>query len=254
MRGRIRDWVATIFFVPIFFATLCLFQPFLMVARPISLKLFFHILELMNWCIIWNIKYVARTTFEMTVPESLPVDRPCIVVANHQSMYDIPMFICFMRRLRPRFIAKVELAKWIPSISYALRVMGGALIIRSDQQQASNAIKELGERANREKMTVVIFPEGTRARGGSLKRFKGLGFSTLCKAMPDAVVLPVVITNSWKLLSHQLMPIPTGTTVTFKVLEPIELKGKEPKTLLPVLRDIIQTAGALPDERAEKEL
>ena len=61
---------------------------------------------------------------------------PVVFVANHQSLYDIPPFIWFMRSNHPKFISKIELAKGIPSVSYNLRHGGAALIDRKNPRQS----------------------------------------------------------------------------------------------------------------------
>lgn len=140
-----------------------------------------------------------------------------------------------MWELRDRnlgFIAKKELGKGIPSISYALRELGSALIDRSDPKQAVAAITELGRRKEESKEIAVIFPEGTRARDGKVKSFKLTGFKALVEAMPSAVIVPVVVTGNWELLQYNFKPVPAGVTITMHYLPFIEQVGRSPAAIL----------------------
>jgi 1-acyl-sn-glycerol-3-phosphate acyltransferase len=59
--------------------------------------------------------------------KSLPLGHPIIFVANHQSTFDIPAMIYFLRRFHGKFISKIELAEAkIPSISFNL-IHGGMI-------------------------------------------------------------------------------------------------------------------------------
>src|SRR5207247_709731 len=89
---------------------------------------------------------------------------PYVVIANHQSMFDVPIFGALLFSNFPKYVAKRELARWIPSISYNLRRGGNAIIDRQDPDQALVAIQELGQQLERRGVSAVIFPEGTRAR------------------------------------------------------------------------------------------
>src|SRR5690554_3628208 len=94
---------------------------------------------------------------------SLPIDRPIIFVANHQSMFDIPPLIYYLRKHHAKFISKIELTRGIPSISFNLLHGGGANIDRQDSKQSIAEILKLAKNMKKNKWSVVIFPEGTRA-------------------------------------------------------------------------------------------
>jgi 1-acyl-sn-glycerol-3-phosphate acyltransferase len=148
-----------------------------------------------------------------------------IIVSNHQSMYDIPPIIWYMRKVHPKFISKKELGKGIPSVSYNLRHGGSVLINRKDTKQAVSAIKGFGEYLSKHKRSGVIFPEGTRSRNGQLKKFYENGLKTLIEHCPDAQVLPISIQHSWKLQEWGSFPLPIGTKIQFKVHSPISAKA-----------------------------
>ncbi|WP_316830763.1 lysophospholipid acyltransferase family protein [Pedobacter aquatilis] len=161
----------------------------------------------------------------------LPTDRPIIFAANHQSMYDIPALIWFLRKHHAKFISKIELAKGIPSISINLRVGGGANINRKDNKQAISEIIKLGRRMKDNNWSTVIFPEGTRAKDGQVKTFQFGGVATLLKVVPNALVVPVAIENSWKIVRYGMFPLTSGNALRWTVLQPIEPGEKTPNDI-----------------------
>src|SRR4051812_24154515 len=77
------------------------------------------IVDVLNWFLTASYYFLGNTvTFVNRQP--LPTDRPIIFMANHQSTYDIPPLIYHLRKYHAKFIAKIELTKGIPSISYNL--------------------------------------------------------------------------------------------------------------------------------------
>ena len=96
-----------------------------------------------------------RVTF--TNKQNLPLNRPIIFIANHQSMYDVPPLIYYLRRYHAKFISKVELTKGILSISYNLKVGGGANIDRKDARQSITELVKLAGRMKDNNWWAVIF-------------------------------------------------------------------------------------------------
>jgi 1-acyl-sn-glycerol-3-phosphate acyltransferase len=70
----------------------------------------------------------------------------------------------------------------------------------------------------------VIFPEGTRSKTGHPKPFKVVGLKTLMKSAPSALIVPISIDNSWKMLRYGKFPNGIGNHLSFQVHRPIEVK------------------------------
>ncbi len=169
--------------------------------------------------------HILGTTYDFNNPYDIPTDRPLIIVPNHQSMHDIPPLVWFMRKHHPKFVSKKELGKGIPSVSYNLRHGGSVLIDRNDSRQALSEIAKLGRYIEEHKRSAVIFPEGTRSRTGHPKPFKATGLKLLMKNSPSALVVPISINNSWKMLKYGKFPNGIGNHITFQVHEPIEVNS-----------------------------
>lgn len=170
---------------------------------------------------------VLGTTFSFTNPYNIKKGVPLILVANHQSMYDIPPLIWYLRKHHVKFISKKELGKGIPSVSYNLRHGGSVLIDRKDALGSIKAIEEFAKRIEKNKWAAVIFPEGTRSRDGKPKPFKTKGLLTMIKCAPNALIVPITINNSWKTLRYGKFPMGLGTHISFLVHKPIEANQYE---------------------------
>ena len=167
--------------------------------------------------------------------ETLPEKGTLIFAANHQSTYDIPPLIWYLRKYHPKFVAKKELGKGLPSISYHLRNGGNVLIDRKAPKASLEAITRFAKRVGENKWSVVIFPEGTRTRNGQPKKFQRAGLRTLISHLPAAVLVPVSINNSWKLAQWKYFPMPIGVRLEVtiqKVIYPQELEMEKAIDLL----------------------
>jgi len=171
---------------------------------------------------------------------TIPTNTPIIIVANHQSMSDIPTIIWHMRKHHVKFVSKKELGKGIPSVSYNLRHGGSALIDRKNPRQAIMAIRDFGKYIQETNRAAVIFPEGTRSRDGIPKKFQTKGLETLIKYIPDAIIVPISINNSWKTLRYGKFPMGIGYRLKFEVHDPLKVNEYEKDVLLESLEKIIK--------------
>lgn len=180
--------------------------------------------DFLNACLI-RTSLILFTTYKIEGREKIPAGVPLIIVANHQSMNDIPPIIWFMRKFHPKFISKKELGKGIPSVSYNLRHGGSVLIDRKDPKQALPAIKSMAEYIQKHNRSTVIFPEGTRSKTGVPKKFSENGLKILCKFAPSAYIVPISINNSWRLDRFGKFPLGLGNRLTFTIQEPFAIKN-----------------------------
>lgn len=182
--------------------------------------------DLLNFFVVLNY-YSLGCSVNFKNKQDLPLGRPIIFVANHQSLYDIPPLIWFLRKYHAKFISKIELTKGIPSISFNLRYGGGANINRKDRKQALAEILKLGTRIHQNKWSAVIFPEGTRSRTGELKPFAVGGIASLLKKAPEALIVPIAIQGAWKLVRWGKFPLSVGEQLSWTILKPIEPSDKD---------------------------
>lgn len=193
---------------------------------------------LLNLCLMRS-THVLGTTYTFKNQHDIPTDRPLIIVPNHQSMHDIPPIVWYMRKHHPKFVSKMELGRGIPSVSYNLRHGGSVLIDRKDSKQALGEIIKLGKYIEQHNRSAVIFPEGTRSRNGHPKPFKTTGLKLLMKNAPSALVVPISINNSWKMLRYGKFPNGIGNHITYEVHAPIEIKGSPDTVLTEVEKAVV---------------
>ncbi|MUU78972.1 lysophospholipid acyltransferase family protein [Winogradskyella endarachnes] len=175
---------------------------------------------------------ILGTRISFNNPYTLNTDQPLIIVANHQSMFDISPILWYMRKHHVKFVSKKELGKGIPSISYNLRHGGSVLIDRKNPRQALPAMMKFAEYIESTNRAAVIFPEGTRSKNGVPKPFKTKGLELLIKKIPSALIIPITVNNSWKMLRYGNFPMGIGNHIKFKVHKPLEITNFTDKTEL----------------------
>ena len=185
---------------------------------------------------------ILGTRFTFTNPYIISTDNPLIIVANHQSTYDISPIMWYMRKHHCKFISKQELGKGIPSVSYNLRHGGSVLIDRKNPKQAIEAIEKFADYIETTKRAAVIFPEGTRSKNGVPKKFQARGLRTLFKGIPSAIVVPITINNSWKTIRYGKFPMGLGTHITFTVHRPLKVSEHDHETLIATIEKQITDA------------
>ena len=240
--ARLVDWIFTLPFLLAFGGTLLVFDPLQRIARLFGQRPQEVVAGALQLSLIWVFR-LCGTRIQVERSPAVRPRTPYLLVANHQSMFDIPIFGGLLFTNYPKYVSKKELSHWIPSISYNLRRGGHALIDRADRGQAVSAIRELGEAAQARGVSVVIYPEGTRSRAGELRPFKPAGAIALLAAAPELDVVPVTIDESWRLLSHNLLPVPFGTRIRVRFGDPIPRDDeKDPARMLErARRDIEDT-------------
>lgn len=189
--------------------------------------------EIFNLCIIagW---YVTGSTASFSQQTDIPTGRTVIFISNHQSMFDIPGIIWFLRKYTPKFVSKKELARGIPGISYNLRVGQAALIDRNDPKQAISELLRFAKHIYENRFSAVIFPEGTRSRTGRLKPFAVGGVATLLKKCPEALVVPIAIRKTGRFNPKGFFPLTSFTAMSWTALAPMEPAGIAPEEVVKI--------------------
>lgn len=242
MVQKLISYPLTVIYSFFFFLTLVVFHPIQWIcfnvfgyqAHKVSVDwLQFFLMRCLN---------ILGTRFTFNNPHQIDTNQPLIIVANHQSMYDISPIMWYMRKHHPKFISKKELGKGIPSVSYNLRHGGSVLIDRKNPRQSLPAIMQFGEYIENTKRAAVIFPEGTRSKNGEPKPFQTKGLEILMKKVPSALIVPISINNSWETLKYGKFPMGLGAHITFTVHQPLKLATFTDKEAL--IKDIESTITA----------
>ncbi len=170
----------------------------------------------------WWSSLLLRTvgaTWEVMNPKGAKVvpGRPCIVMSNHRSHYDIPLIFVSLEG-SIRMLTKKELFR-IPLWG---RGMKAAEFISIDRHNHEQAIKDLREarRMMEDGIVLWVAPEGTRTRTGRLGTFKKGGFMLALEL--GAVIIPVGIRGSEKIHRPDSSDLNLGQRVQVSIGDPID--------------------------------
>jgi 1-acyl-sn-glycerol-3-phosphate acyltransferase len=142
-----------------------------------------------------------------------------VFVPNHRSHFDIAALMAALPGAR--FAAKKELFA-DPGLGPPMRALGMIPIDREDPAAARRALEEARARLGRS-VSVVIFPEGTRAPAGQMLPFKSGAFVFAIQA--QVPVVPVALHNTAQVMpAHGYLSI-LGGRVVVEILEPIPTAG-----------------------------
>ncbi len=158
-------------------------------------------------------EYVLRTSGVDVICKGCFLRKPFIIMANHESFFDIPALLhcCDFPII---WFARKELFD-IPIFGVGLRISGAIAVDRNNVRRASFAI--LRALKNKSKEVMVIFPQGTRLH---YKRFfKGGIVVAKRKGVP---VVPVRISGSRDVLKPGSWRIKPGK-IEVEVFEPIDV-------------------------------
>ena len=174
-----------------------------------------------HWCArTWSRLILATTAVRVDVVglERLEPDRAYVFVANHQSIYDIPI-IFWALPYQIRIIAKESLGRF-PFLGWHLRRTGHMLVDRRRPDRA--AIFGRASTLMRAGLSLIVFPEGTRSRDGRVAKLKGGSFYLALEGGLPVVPLSVVGSRH-VMLKGRLATYPGR--VKLVVHEPIETTG-----------------------------
>lgn len=129
--------------------------------------------------------------------ENIPKDQTVLFIANHQSFFDIPLLMAVID-VPKGFIAKKELETW-PGISMWMKYIRCVFMDRDNLRKSAEAIVE-GINIIKSGHSMIIFPEGTRSKGGEANEFKSGSFKLALK--PKVPIIPVTINGTYKLLER----------------------------------------------------
>jgi 1-acyl-sn-glycerol-3-phosphate acyltransferase len=174
---------------------------------------------------LWRFR---RSGFELRDPR-----RPYVVVSNHESFADILLISHLPWEMK--WLSKAELFR-IPFVGWMMSLAGDVPVRRGVGTSAVEAMRACRDRLER-RVSVMIFPEGTRSPSGRLLPFKDGAFRLAVEAGVPVLPLTVVGTRNALPKKGWIM----GRSVAHvRVLEPVETTGL---TLadVPALRDRVRT-------------
>jgi len=185
---------------------------------------------------------VARMDLEVRGREHITPGEAFVVMANHQSFFDIPAVILAVPGPMA-FVGKAELFR-VPLFGRAMRTAGFVRVDRKDRAQSVASLQAAATQLQSGR-NIYIAPEGTRSADGTLGPFKSGGFRMALEA--GARILPVAIDGTRHILpAHSLMVHP-GHRVVVTIQPPIDPAAyglaQRKELTLAVRRSIAQALG-----------
>ncbi len=165
----------------------------------------------------WSWLILATTGVDVTVRglERLVPGQTYVFVANHQSIYDIPVLFWSIP-FQLRIIAKASLGRF-PMLGPHLKRTGHMLVDR--RRPDRTGILGWASRLTSNGLSLIVFPEGTRSRDGVMGKFKG---GSIMLAMQAGLPLvPISVVGSRRLMKKGEFTARPGR-VTLIVHDPLE--------------------------------
>ena len=140
--------------------------------------------------------------------ELIKPQQPYVFVCNHRSQLDIPLFARASVNTF-RFLSKIEVAK-IPLIWYVVKRLYITVDRKSKEDRAKSVLR-MQDSLLKEKISVVLFPEGTRNRTTEpLIDFKDGAFRLAIETKLPIAVLTILNSGSFS-PANKFMQLKPGT-------------------------------------------
>ena len=181
-----------------------------------------RILGMMAWCMMhvspgWKIN--------LSGVEKFNPDESTIFIANHESFMDIPL--AYQLPWKMKWVVKRSMS-YIPVMGWLVILTGHLTINR----ESSSALKKLANLVTpiKDKVPVMIFPEGTRSLDGTIKAFKNGAF--LLAMEHGFKIQPIAIEGAYEALASGSKLFNPSCTFNLSVLDSIDPQNFESMTAL----------------------
>ncbi len=182
---------------------------------------------------IWTnlVLFIYGIKVNVTGAENIDPSVGKIYISNHASYMDIFVQLAKLPD-NVRMIYKKEINK-VPVLGWAMLCAG---FVPLDRVNIRKAMKSLDKAASRIKkgLSVVIYPEGTRTKDGTIGEFKRGMFFLADKSQAD--IIPVTISGTFELMPIGSAKVKPGN-VNMVIGKPV--KYRKDKELLSEIRNIV---------------
>lgn len=156
--------------------------------------------------------------------ENIDPSKSYLIISNHQSYFDIFILLACLK-LNFKFIAKASLFK-IPFLGWSMKRLGYIPINRKNLKSAIKTVRNVKSTLKTDKdWSILIFPEGTRAKDGKLSSFKKGGLNKLI--LGSGYILPVAISGTYNILKKGSFMIYPKNPVKLIILNQINADDTE---------------------------
>lgn len=170
----------------------------------------------------WGAAVLAVVGAKVTVVGAEKIDPAAnyVVASNHGSLMDISVLFGWLP-VPFKFLAKRELLK-VPFIGWYLNRDGHLTVDRKSLRSSIESTNECARLIREKRLSVLIFPEGTRSPDGELQRFRdGAAFLAIQSGVP---LLPVGIVGAYDILPARSSWFMPGE-IELRFGDPISVEG-----------------------------
>ncbi len=194
-----------IFFSAIFGLLLCLVMPF---NRN-------HVHRFASW--YGSMQVLLGAKVEVKGLDKLDKNKSYVYVSNHQNNYDL----FTVTNAVPENTVSIgkKSIRFIPFFGQLYWLSGNILIDRNNKSKAKGTIDKAASKIKNDKISVWLFPEGTRSYGRGLLPFKTGAFHTAIQAGVEVVPVCMSTTTGRIKLNRWANP-----TIYVELLDPISLE------------------------------
>lgn len=185
----------------------------------------------------WSRMIMKITGSKVTVTgKHLIPEGPVLFIANHEGDFDVPVLLGFIEKPFG-FVSKMEVKK-VPVLSSWMEVMNCVFLDRKDRRQAIRSIRN-GVNLLKQGHSMIIFPEGTRSKGGPVSAFKAGSFRLAKDA--GVPIVPISIKGTSDVFEkNNRMVRPSAINITVgQPIPPETIQNIELKELAELVREII---------------
>ena len=211
----------------------------------------------MSWLRLLLLILIARplarflTGADIVAPHRLPSKGPAIIAANHNSHIDTLLLLALfpakaLQRLRP--LAAADYFTADPVVGWFSRNIIGIVPIERHKAGAGADVLAPAREALAAGDIIVIFPEGTRGKGGDDMAPLKSGVARLAAAFPAAPVTPVWIQGAGRVLPKG-MHVPIPLTCCVLVGEAVHWTGDQAAFMSELKEGLDDLKGAAPPLR-----
>jgi 1-acyl-sn-glycerol-3-phosphate acyltransferase len=225
MRERLYITVVSIWTWAVLVACLLVWLPLLAIVRVVSAP--FDRGRYWAGLLFRKIAVVTATLnplWHFRVTGALPVDprNPYVVVSNHESFVDILLISHLPWEMK--WLSKIEILR-IPVLGWDMRLAGDVPVERGATRSAVKAMLRCRE-ILKQRVSVIIFPEGTRSATAEMLPFKDGAFRLAVEA--GVPILPLVVRGTRTALPKHGWRFGRADAEV-RVLEPIGTAGLGPQ-------------------------
>lgn len=186
---------------------------------------------------------------EIRSREHLPRSGNYVVIANHQSAFDIFALYGYVP-LPFKWVLKEGLRK-LPLVGWACESAGFIFVDDTKPSSITQTMQEARGALSRG-YSIFIFPEGSRTPTGRMHRFKKGAF--LMASELDVPLLPISIDGAYDILQRgKLLPHPHNIRLTIHPAYRVSDLGEAPMNILYASREgASRIASVLPQEQEAK--